>query len=94
MNIEDMNLVENSLNDSDIEELSKLTEGYSNSDLKELCKEAAYQPMRELNMEEILNISKFRPVIKGDFITSMNKKRGLNKIYIDELLKWKEIYVG
>lgn len=36
----------------DIEQLAALTEGYSGSDLTELCKEAAYMPIRDLLDEE------------------------------------------
>ena len=87
-----INKVENSLNDNDIKEISKLTEGYSNSDLISLCKDAAFQQIRELNMEEILKISKFRPLVKDDLMKSLNKIEGsLNKEVIEELLKWGEI---
>ena len=53
-----INKVETNLSDQDIMEVAKLTKGYSNSDLKELCKEAAFQPVRELTMEQILHIQK------------------------------------
>jgi SpoVK/Ycf46/Vps4 family AAA+-type ATPase len=36
----------------DIEQLAILTEGYSGSDLTELCKQAAYLPIRDLLDEE------------------------------------------
>ena len=36
----------------DIEQLAILTEGYSGSDLTELCKQAAYMPIRDLLDEE------------------------------------------
>ena len=90
-----INKVENNLTDDDIKEVSKLTEGYSNSDLKELCKEAAFQPVRELNIEEILKIEKFRPLIKNDLIKSVNKVRGsLSTKIINELLEWNKAFGG
>ena len=90
-----INKVENNLTDDDIKEVSKLTEGYSNSDLKELCKEAAFQPVRELNVEEILKIEKFRPLIKNDLIKSVNKVRGsLSTKIINELLEWNKAFGG
>ena len=42
-----INRVEVNLTDDDIREIAKKTNDYSNSDLMELCREAAYQPVRE-----------------------------------------------
>ena len=90
-----INKVECNLSDKDIMEIAKMTNGYSNSDLKELCKEAAYQPVRELTMEQILKIKKFRPLVKKDLVLAVNKIRGsLNKKIIEELLKWNEQFGG
>ena len=87
--------METRLSDRDIQEVAKMTNGYSNSDLKELCKEAAYQPVRELTMEEILRIPKFRPLVKQDLVKAVHKIRGTlsNKI-IKELLDWNEQFGG
>ncbi|KAF3336310.1 ATPase family AAA domain-containing protein 1-A [Carex littledalei] len=38
----------------DFKELAKITEGYSGSDLKNLCTTAAYRPVRELIQRERL----------------------------------------
>ncbi|KAK4283006.1 hypothetical protein QN277_000011 [Acacia crassicarpa] len=40
--------------DIDFKELAVMTEGYSGSDLKNLCMTAAYRPLRELMQKEIL----------------------------------------
>ena len=90
-----INRVETNLSDKDIMEIAKMTNGYSNSDLKELCKEAAFQPVRELTIEQIMKIKKFRPLVKNDLILAVNKIRGTlsNKI-IDELMKWNEQFGG
>ena len=90
-----INRVETRLSDRDIKEIAKMTVGYSNSDLKELCKEAAYQPVRELTMEEILRIPKFRPIVKNDLVKAVHKIRGsLNRKIIKELLDWNEQFGG
>lgn len=39
----------------DIDQLASLTDGYSGSDLTELCKQAAYMPIRDLLDEERAN---------------------------------------
>ena len=86
-----INRVETNLSDDDIREIAKRTNDYSNSDLMEMCREAAYQPVRELSMEEILKINKFRPLVKDDLIKAVQKIRGtLSKKVRDELQKWNE----
>ena len=90
-----INRVETNLSDKDIQDIAKITNGYSNSDLKELCKEAAFQPVRELTMDQILRIKKFRPLVKKDLVKSVKKIRGtLSHKVIDELLKWNEQFGG
>ena len=90
-----INRVETKLSDYDIQEVAKMTNGYSNSDLKELCKEAAFQPVRELTMEQILRINKFRPLVKRDLVKAVNKIRGtLSHKVINELLEWNRQFGG
>ena len=90
-----INRVETNLSDEDIRETAKMTNDYSNSDLMEMCREAAYQPVRELSMEEILKINKFRPLVKQDLIKAVQKIRGtLSKKVRDELQKWNEQFGG
>ena len=90
-----INRVETNLSDDDIREIAKKTNDYSNSDLMELCREAAYQPVRELTMDEILKIKKFRPLIKQDLLTAVQKIRGtLSKKVRDELQKWNNQFGG
>ncbi len=83
------------MSDRDIQEVARMTNGYSNSDLKELCKEAAFQPVRELTMEQILHIKKFRPIVKKDLVKAVKKIRGTmsNKI-INELINWNSQFGG
>ena len=90
-----INRVETQLSDRDIQEVAKMTKGYSNSDLKQLCKEAAFMPVRELTMDQILRINKFRPLVKKDLIKACQKIRGtLSHKIINELLVWNEQFGG
>ena len=90
-----INRVETQLSDDDIRDIAKRTNDYSNSDLMEMCREAAYQPVRELSMEEILKIKKFRSLGKEDLIKAVQKIRGtLSKKVRDELQKWNEQFGG
>ena len=90
-----INRVETNLSDEDIKDIAKKTENYSNSDLMELCREAAYEPVREKTMEEILNLDKFRPLVKKDLDNAVRKIRpSLNKKVRDELLMWNSQFGG
>ena len=83
-----INRVEAKLSDKDIREIAKMTHRYNNSDLKELCKEAAFQPVRELTIEQILKIKKFSILVKNDLILAVNKNKGsLSNKIIGEFMK-------
>ena len=90
-----INRVEVNLSDDDIREIAKKTNDYSNSDLMELCREAAYQPVRELTTEQIMETKKFRPLVKQDLLNAVQKIRGtLSKKVKDELKKWNDQFGG
>ena len=90
-----INRVKTQLSDDDIREIAKSTNDYSNSDLMELCREAAYQPVRELSMEEILKIKEFRPLVKEDLLKAVQKIRGtLSQKVKDELKRWNDQFGG
>ena len=77
------------IKDEEIRDIAKKTDGYSNSDLKELCREAAYEPIRELSTEQIKTIQKFRPITKKDFDKALKKIRGtISSGCVKELMEW------
>ncbi|XP_055848900.1 spastin isoform X2 [Episyrphus balteatus] len=57
--------------------LSAMTEGYSGSDLTALAKDAALEPIRELNVEQVklLDISAVRSITENDFCNSLKRIR-------------------
>ncbi|KAM1064762.1 hypothetical protein ACFX15_019846 [Malus domestica] len=82
------------------DKLSEATEGYSGSDLKNLCIAAAYRPVQELLEEEKKDIKSdaatvLRPLNLDDFIQS-KAKVGPSVSYdassMNELRKWNEQY--
>lgn len=65
--------VNHSLSRTDVERIARGTEGFSASDLKELAKEAALQPIREISTTQLRTISEHevRPLALKDFIQSL-----------------------
>ncbi|CAI9096966.1 OLC1v1033241C1 [Oldenlandia corymbosa var. corymbosa] len=91
---------ENLESDFMFEHLANATEGYSGSDLKNLCVAAAYRPVQELLEEEATGAkegdgSPLRPLNLDDFIQS-KAKVGPSVAYdatsMNELRKWNEQY--
>ncbi|KAI4375254.1 hypothetical protein MLD38_013146 [Melastoma candidum] len=89
---------ENLQPDFDINELANVTDGYSGSDLKNLCIAAAYQPVQELlevGNEGGSSDSSLRPLSLDDFVQSKSKVApsvAYNAASMNELRKWNEQY--
>lgn len=81
------------------DELANATDGYSGSDLKNLCIAAAYRPVQELLEEEAKGGNSMAPVLRplnlDDFIQA-KAKVGASVAYdatsMNELRKWNEQY--
>ncbi|CAJ2679628.1 peroxisomal ATPase pex6-like isoform X2 [Trifolium pratense] len=91
---------ENLNSDFQYDKLANLTEGYSGSDLKNLCVAAAYRPVQELLEEEKkrddgTTTSVLRPLNLDDFVQAKSKV-GPSVAYdatsMNELRKWNEMY--
>ncbi|KAH1158439.1 hypothetical protein GLYMA_11G101600v4 [Glycine max] len=91
---------ENLNSDFQFDKLANLTDGYSGSDLKNLCIAAAYRPVQELLEEEKKGASNdttsiLRPLNLDDFIQAKSKV-GPSVAYdatsMNELRKWNEMY--
>ena len=83
----------NNITDEEFTKISELCTNYSNSDLKELCREAAYEPLREISKDvnSLQNIQKLRPICYEDFVKAVKKVRGtLTKDVLKELEKWNQ----
>ncbi|XP_018799229.1 PREDICTED: spastin isoform X2 [Bactrocera latifrons] len=75
--------------------LAKLTEGYSGSDLTALAKDAALEPIRELNMEQVkcLDISAMRSITENDFHNSLKRiRRSVASQSLNSYEKWSQEY--
>ncbi|VAI49331.1 unnamed protein product [Triticum turgidum subsp. durum] len=91
---------ENLESDFKFDELANVTEGYSGSDLKNLCIASAYRPVQELLEEEkkgrvSSNSTHLRPLVLDDFIQAKAKVSpsiSHNATSMNELRKWNEQY--
>ncbi|XP_017229338.1 uncharacterized protein LOC108204426 isoform X4 [Daucus carota subsp. sativus] len=83
-----------------MQQLANATEGYSGSDLKNLCRAAAYRPVQELLEKERKGVkddvaSILRPLNLDDFIQSKAKvgpSVAFDAASMNELRKWNEQY--
>ena len=80
------------ITDEEFDQISKMCNNYSNSDLKELCREAAYEPLREISdVQSLEKVNKLRPICFGDFQKAVKKVRGtLTKEVLQELEIWNQ----
>ena len=79
------------ITDDQFLQIAKMCNNYSNSDLKELCREAAYEPLRELNTSSLQRVGELRAIVFEDFNKAVRKVRGtLTREILRELEKWNE----
>jgi len=81
--------------DVDLAELAELTVGYSGSDIRLVCREAAMEPVREL-IEEIglpEGDVEIRPVSREDFVKALRRIKPVVKPSdVRRYLEWAEKY--
>ncbi|XP_043914530.1 spastin [Protopterus annectens] len=85
----------NPLNQKELLQLAKMTDGYSGSDLTSLAKDAALQPIRELKPEQVKNMSpaEIRSIKMSDFLESMKKiRRSVSPQTLDVYIRWNKEY--
>ncbi|XP_038215547.1 fidgetin-like protein 1 [Zerene cesonia] len=92
------NLLQTENNDltlSEIEEIARLTEGYSGADMKSLCSEAAMGPIRAVPLSQIVTIdkNKVRPVNAQDFKAALQRVRpSVSQDDLGQYVKWDQTY--
>eukprot|EP00002_Diphylleia_rotans_P035309 TRINITY_DN7691_c0_g3_i3.p1 TRINITY_DN7691_c0_g3~~TRINITY_DN7691_c0_g3_i3.p1 ORF type:complete len:120 (+),score=16.77 TRINITY_DN7691_c0_g3_i3:263-622(+) len=83
-----------SLSDADIECISIKTEGYSGSDMRALCTEAAMGPIRSLG-DSICSISasSVRPISLPDFEAAMKQVRAsVSQKDLQQYVDWNQLF--
>lgn len=83
------------LDSSELKKLAQLTEGYSGSDITALCKDAALEPIRELNVDEVKNMDplKIRNITITDFNSSLKRiRKSIPPQSLIAMDKWSQQY--
>jgi SpoVK/Ycf46/Vps4 family AAA+-type ATPase len=81
------------ISDEEFNKIAYLTANYSNSDLKELCREAVYEAVRETDLTKISELDKLRPTVYEDFIKAIKMVRGtLSEEILSDVIRWNEMY--
>lgn len=76
------------VNDAQLIEIGRLTDGFSGADMKQLCHEASMGPIRSISMEqmEYIDVNDVRPVSYCDFESAMTRVRA--SVSPDDLLQY------
>ncbi|KAM8947372.1 spastin isoform 1-T1 [Pelodytes ibericus] len=81
----------NPLSEKELTRLSRLTEGYSGSDITALAKDAALGPIRDLKPEQVKNMSAsdMRNMKYSDFVSSLKKiKCSVSPSTLESYIRW------
>lgn len=83
-----------SLNEQQIRELARRTQGYSGSDLNSLATDAAYGPIREKSIEDlkVMTRNSIRPIQFDDFVTALSQIKITPPKDLNELDNWNKAY--
>ena len=79
------------VSEEDMKSVSLMTEGYSGADMANLCREAAYGPIRSLDMRHItsLRADQVRPIHHTDLISALRQvKASVSQQDLDQYIEW------
>lgn len=83
----------NNLTDDDFKAIGKLTEGYSGSDMFNLCREASLEPLREIDNLSNFETNSTRPIIVDDFVKAVKQiKKSVSDKDLNLYKEWNETY--
>ncbi|KAF4075381.1 hypothetical protein AMELA_G00233800 [Ameiurus melas] len=85
----------NPLTQKELNQLARMTDGYSGSDLTSLAKDAALGPIRELRPEQVRNMAanEMRNIRFSDFVESLKKiKKSVSPQTLEQYTRWNQDY--
>lgn len=87
--------VAHTLTDADLDQLVRNTEGYSGADLKQLCREAAMGPLREMSVLQLSAVAAadLRPVQRKDFKQALKRlKPSVGPAEVQRYVEWNGLF--
>ncbi|XQJ25909.1 metalloprotease, putative [Leishmania guyanensis] len=87
--------VTHTLTDADLDSLVCSTEGYSGADLKQLCREAAMGPLREVSVMQLSAVAAadLRPVQRKDFRQALKRlKPSVGPAEVQRYVEWNKLF--
>ncbi|WUR04898.1 fidgetin-like protein 1 [Vairimorpha necatrix] len=83
----------NNLSNLDLIEIGKMTEGYSGSDMFNLCREASLEPFREIEDIKNFKTENARDIKVEDFIKAVKQiKKSVSTRDLELYKKWNDLY--
>lgn len=80
-----------SMNETDLDEIAERTDGYSGSDMFNLCREASMEPLREISDIHHFDPKEARPININDFINAMRQiRKSVSSTDLAGYSKWNE----
>lgn len=79
------------LKDDELKALARYTDGYSGSDLTALARDAALEPIRGLDLDQVkeMDLSKVRQITMNDFQNSLKRiRKSVSPSSLKEFEKW------
>lgn len=79
------------VSEDEMRSVSVMTEGYSGADMANLCREAAYGPIRSLDMKLIasLRADQVRPINHTDLLSALRQvKASVSQQDLDQYIEW------
>lgn len=83
------------IKEDELKSLARLTDGYSGSDLTALARDAALEPIRGLDMEQVkeMDLSKVRQITMNDFQSSLKRiRKSVSPSSLKDFEKWSQEY--
>ncbi|CAJ1987476.1 Clan SJ [Leishmania donovani] len=87
--------VTHTLTDADLDSLVRSTDGYSGADLKQLCREAAMGPLREMSVMQLSAVAAadLRPVQRKDFRQALKRlKPSVGPAEVQRYVEWNKLF--